>query len=146
MPKLTRRESALAFMSQAPLDMDVPEPPKARAKSTHPEAQIHAACAKWLRIRQKRGDLRFHSTLVEGQRNSKRAGWFKMMAGSPGFPDIIVMQHDPVLNRRKVVFIELKAPGGTLSDAQVDWATWLRACGWEHHVIRSVDVLAALFP
>ncbi len=150
MTRLTRRQSLSAWNAAAPpgMEREVPAP---RAKSTHPEAQLHAACAKYLRIREKRGDLRFHSNLPEGKRDPKRAGWFKAMSGRPGFPDIVVMYWPKrggefYIGYARVMFVELKSDTGRLSDGQQEWQEWLLNAGFEHHVIRSVDQLVALFP
>ncbi len=141
----------MAYNVAAPLDADLQPVPAARAKSTHPEAALHAACAAYLRLREKRGDLRFHSNLPEGKRDPKRAGWFKAMSGRSGFPDLTIMwvggKDGPGSTRYPcIAFVELKSDKGRLSEQQMDWMAWLTGLGWPYHIVRDVQELARLFP
>ena len=140
MPRLTKREAALCNLVNAPLDHDVVVP-AVPAKRTHPEADLHKACASYLRLRQRQGHLLFHSNLPEGKRNPKRAGWFHAMNGLPGFPDITILKPGLVA---KWIFIELKSPTGRLTPEQEQWSSAIILSGYAWHLVRSVDELPAI--
>lgn len=54
--------------------------------------------------------------------------------GSPGFPDLVLVHRE-----RGLLFVELKAARGRLSETQKQWETDLLAAGAEHHVWRPDD-------
>lgn len=60
-------------------------------------------------------------------RHKATAGRLKAMGVVPGVPDLIL----PVRSRGfSAAAIELKAPGGSVADAQDDWLAHLRDEGW----------------
>lgn len=67
-------------------------------------------------------------------------GWFvtrvhQSLGSQPGIPDIIAIKHG------RVIALELKAPKGKLSDAQVAWAGQWRAHGGECYMVKTLEEL-----
>jgi hypothetical protein len=63
-------------------------------------------------------------------------GWrTPVQADGKGFPDLVLV-------RERVIFAELKADSGKLSDDQQRWLDWLHAAGAEVHVWRPRDLEA----
>lgn len=143
MPRLTRRESALATLAGAPLDCAVTVP-AARKPYQHPEDDLQKACVEWLDIRVKRGDIRFTAI---NPRPGKKTPWQQMhdkaMGLRRGACDLLILKYhaaNPVPHRRTIL-CELKSKTGTLDDEQEAWRDWLQAAGFEWHLIRSLDEL-----
>ena len=132
MKKLTKRESALGWNSQAPLDQDRAVPAKrTRDPDKETEWGFQTLCIKQIRERQKldRG-LRFIAAgALSFQLRGKQAMWAKMQGYQAGIPDIILMRF--VKSRfgadRKIWCVELKLPGKPLSDAQTQWQQFFEA-------------------
>lgn len=59
---------------------------------------------------------------------------YNMRRSDPGWPDLVLVRPPEIL------FVELKAQRGRLSQAQKDWIALLEACGQEIHVWRPGDV------
>lgn len=64
-------------------------------------------------------------------RSSK--GWRTAISGHVGFPDLVAVRSE------RVLFAELKAERGRLSDAQAEWLAKLTAAGCEASVWRPSD-------
>lgn len=145
MVRLTKRESAIGWNASAPLDTPERPVPEKRAASKYPEAQLQRACVQYLRLRAKRGDLRFMAHNPERARTPAQQARAKAMGLEAGCADIIVFAYkDGKLHAHRgcsTIFIELKSPSGRLSPAQEDWRDWLTQRGWAYHVVRSVDEL-----
>lgn len=67
-------------------------------------------------------------------------GWkgyhtFNSMRSAPGFPDWTLYN----LSQKRVIFVELKAEDGTLSDRQRVWVDALKHCGQEVYVWKPSD-------
>lgn len=79
---------------------------------------------------------RLHGWLVMHTRAVEiRPGvWKTPMQGHAGFPDLVLAHHT-----RGVIFAELKAAKGRLSDMQEVWLQTLNDAGMEHHVWRPSD-------
>ena len=100
--------------------------PKRRAS---PEAAIQRAIID---------RLRWHGVLVvsvpnEGRRSTREGYRLKQNGMRPGFPDLIAMQ------RGLVAFLECKAPGGRLSEAQAEFHRELERHGMAVATVRSQD-------
>ena len=144
MPRITRREAAMALAMQSP-DGALPAPAKPRAPMRHPEADLQRACIAWLRIRQRiHKDVRFIVAQSENmgkptpQRQARRIAMG--IAHNAGHPEIML-----IFSSGRVVFVELKASDGRMSAEQIDWQLWMLQRGFDYRVIRSVDELVGLF-
>jgi VRR-NUC domain len=62
-----------------------------------------------------------------------RKGWRTAISGAQGFPDVIAVRGE------RVIFVELKAEKGRLSDAQGQWLAALGLAGQEVHCWRPSD-------
>jgi hypothetical protein len=60
-------------------------------------------------------------------------GWRTPLSGSPGYPDITAVRGD------RVLFVELKAEKGKLSDEQGQWLAALGLAGQDVHCWRPSD-------
>ena len=144
MARITRRQAALAYNSQAPLDAPLRAVPAKQAKRTYPEADLQRACVAYLRLRRNRGDLQWIAHNPERALSPAQRGRARSMGLEGGCSDILVfLVKDGV---QFTTFIELKAPHGVMSDAQKAWRSWCVGKGFAYYVVRSVDQLAALFP
>ena len=98
------------------------------------EKAFQIYCAHWLRREYLlRGDESFrwwhHSA---NERSGGQAGFMaKMMGQSKGFPDFI--------SCRLKMAIELKVPGGKVSDEQKRWMEEFLALGWLSEVVYDFD-------
>lgn len=54
----------------------------------------------------------------------------------PGFPDLVLVHPQ----QQRCIFIELKASGGRVSDAQWEWYTALALAGMKVFIFRPVDL------
>jgi len=109
----------------------------------HPEADIQRDVVQALRMALPRGSI-VHASNNEIRGSSdwakRQQAFMKSMGQYPGFPDLIVMSD------RRVLFMEVKAPGGRCSQAQQEFASRVEGVhGHGFAVVRSVDeALAAL--
>ena len=96
-----------------------------------PEQTLQRACVKWFRMQYPTG-LIHHSP--NGMRSSKVQGAiFKSIGVMAGFPDLICIY------RGRIVFVELKADKGKLTDKQEDMSYYLEMNGFQVKVCRSID-------
>jgi VRR-NUC domain len=73
-----------------------------------------------------------------GKRNPREAARMKGMGVMPGVADLFIMW-DRSYPRPGILFVELKAPRGRVSEAQ---AAFAKRCGWHgapHAICRSVE-------
>lgn len=107
----------------------------------NPERELHLQVANALRIMLPQAVVWFH--VPNGERRAKGTGaLLKGMGVLPGVHDLLFMIPGLPLHS-----IELKPPGESMSDAQVDFAAHVVRCGGETVVAFSVDdVLHALGP
>lgn len=135
MARLTRRQAALAWNANAPLDMSVDVPPP-RAKSRNLEWRLQCECVKicreWMAIRK---DFRFLAPQPEGQRDPKRAANAKAAGLQSGPADLWLMRI--VGNALSIECVELKIGRNPLSDNQEEWARWLGGAAVRTHRITS---------
>ena len=96
------------------------------------EEQIQAAVVLHLTVRAVSGAVWWH-TPNGGFRNAAEAGRFKALGVKAGVPDILA------LRAGRLYALELKAPGGRLSDAQHDMLAALKAAGAETAVAWGLD-------
>lgn len=145
MARLTRRESALAWNLNAPLDMELKPVPAKRVSNPDADKEWHlqrdciAATRALMKVRK---DLRFvvpgatQNNLMPAQR-----GFAKLMGWTAGWPDIWLMKSEPdycevdgrwggePAPRLLWHIVELKLPGKPLSDEQADWFAFLQSAG-----------------
>ncbi len=109
-----------------PADCDLRREPKKRAA---PEAAIQKAILD---------RLRWHGVFAAhvpnaGKRSAVTGRRMKAEGLRPGFPDIIAIKHE------RVAFLEVKAPKGRLSPAQVECHAELLRHGYSVAVVTSAD-------
>ena len=106
--------------------------PGIRRSDYQKEIAFQVWCADYLRKRfAVTGDRRYsHWHHSANEREGARAGLLcKLMGQSKGFPDLI--------NLELRLAIELKVPCGKASKEQELWGEYLKAIGWQWHVIRT---------
>lgn len=143
MPRLTRRELAAAWNSQAPEGMERPVPEKRKAKAGQREWKLQVACVKLAREYQRvNKDFRFLAPMAEAQRDPKRAGIAKAMGLQAGAPDIWLLRRVP--GQIRVCLVELKLPGGKLRPEQEGWFEWVAPSGTPRYLVTSIEQFAAV--
>lgn len=127
MARLTRRESALAWNSQAPIGMEIPVPAKRVTDPNAPkEWRLQVACVKLCREYQAhRKDFRFIAPMAEAQRDPKRAAIAKSMGLNAGVLDLHLYRLKKGV--MLMLIVELKLPGKPLTPEQREWADFYRA-------------------
>ena len=104
----------------------------ANKKRKNPEAEIQRAIVKALRRALPHGLV--HASINEQRKGNRRDQGIAIgMGAHPGFPDLLVMCEG------RMLFIEVKAPKGTLSDNQKAFRDWSQAEGHAWALCRSVD-------
>jgi hypothetical protein len=107
-------------------------------KRAQPEEQLQVAVCKYLRHALE-GNSMFFAVPNGGLRSRTEAIRFKATGTIPGIPDICVV------NDGRLIGIELKAPKGRVSDAQLYCHERLRRARVPVTICRSIDdVIAAL--
>lgn len=108
-------------------------------RNGHPERDVQRAVVAFLRRALPAGSVVAAVPNEErGRAQTKEArarfGQARKMSGVvSGFPDLIVAIPG------RVLFLELKAPKGVLSDAQRDLHPRIRALGHPVHIVRSIE-------
>ena len=110
----------------------------------HPEDDIQRACIMWLEMMRKRGRLEYYAVPNGGKRNAITGAILKTLGVRAGVPDLVVLLPGNAASPPKSVYIELKAPGGSLTPGQRDWRDWLTANGFEWALCKSVDELSTV--
>ncbi len=111
-----------------------------RPRRRQPEAAIQRAIVDLLRPLERMGRLSFLHVPNGGARGpGKEAAIMVGLGVRKGVPDVII-----VLPAGRIVWLEVKALGGRLSEDQVAWRDRLRAMGHEWHLVDSVDAAIAV--
>jgi hypothetical protein len=97
------------------------------------EISLHMSTAAFLR-RAWPAELVFFHTPNGEQRDARTAGKLKGMGVLAGVPDFTF-----ILPNGQAAFLELKARGGTLSEAQIAFRDRVVACGCGYATARSLD-------
>ncbi len=124
---------------------DAPEPVRKRKpkRRDRPEDHLQKCLIAYLRKRRRRvGDVRWIVAQPERFRTLWRQQHDKAMGMEAGHPELIIIQIRD--GGRRVVFLEIKAVDGVMSDAQTEWQGWLLGNGFAHAVVRSVETLASI--
>jgi len=100
-----------------------------------PEENLQRAVAQYLDVALPEGAVHFHVP-NGGGRTQAEGGALKAQGVKPGVPDHVV------LYRGRVVFLELKASNGRVSQAQQAMHNALRDAGFPVLVCRSVEEVA----
>ena len=95
------------------------------------EADIQIACNQYLDYLAKTYNFRHFHVPNEGKRSIHYHAKMKKMGLRSGCPDIIVEY--PV---GRILYIELKAPKGRLSDTQKLWAVQSEILGTPHYIVK----------
>jgi hypothetical protein len=104
------------------------------------EHQIQIAIMEHFRWRKRPGVIGYHTP--NGEHRDKRIGAkLRAMGTLPGVSDLTFLWGELIDGKMqpRALFLEVKAPGGKRSDAQVDFAVAVKACGYHAEVISSVD-------
>jgi hypothetical protein len=106
---------------------------RARSKRRSPERALHMDVAAYLRHAWP-ADLHLSHFPAGEVRDKATAGKLKAMGLARGWPDFIA-----ILPNGQAAFLELKAPGGSLSDEQKDLRRKFIALGCAYSVATSLD-------
>lgn len=98
----------------------LPAPAKKKTKRTYPETEAQIDTVSWLRKRDDVLVMRLENALRRDGAQQARDGAMGMLAGAP---DLVLAC------RGRIVFVEMKAPKGDVSDAQGEVHRVLRAMG-----------------
>jgi hypothetical protein len=101
-------------------------------KRQHTEEYLQMALCNHLRVRAKPGVVWWH-TPNGGKRGGREAGRFKRMGVLPGVSDLIFVA------RGKVFCLELKAPRGRASEAQLIFQSAVNSAGGYTSIAHGVD-------
>ena len=104
-----------------------------RKRREYPEFPIHAACYQFL-VTALRNAVVFHPA-NEGEREEYQAERLKRLGLLPGVADLIV------ITGGRVYAIEVKAPGGRMTEAQLRFSEDIRVAGGEFACVTSLDEL-----
>jgi hypothetical protein len=104
-----------------------------RAKRKHPEADLQRACVQWFRLQYKRPWRCFHIPNGE-KRDARTAAILKAMGVEAGVADLCV-----IIPGLGIAFVELKAPGGRLTQAQKDFQDDCRKAGIIHETASDLE-------
>jgi hypothetical protein len=104
----------------------------ARHRRQRPEAAIHAAVVEHLRLRAKPDVLWVHPA-NGGSRDIREAAHFKRIGVLAGASDLLLWHHG------NSFALELKSPGGRLSDAQQEFLARFNEAGGHTCVAEGVD-------
>jgi hypothetical protein len=104
-------------------------PPRRRQQ---PERLIHQALAHHLELRLPRDAFWWHPA-TGGKRSALTGSLMKSLGSKPGLPDMMVLMNT------RLYGLELKAPGGRLSDVQKECHARLREAGAIIGVATGID-------
>ncbi len=102
------------------------------------ELHLHVAVVALLRKLAKPGWPWWHTPNGE-QRSAGAGAKLKAMGVKPGVPDLVLISPDGRFHA-----LELKAPGGRLSEPQQDFQQWAAARGISHSVAENMDQVIAV--
>jgi hypothetical protein len=107
------------------------------ARRRSPEAQLHAAVVDHLRLRAE-PDVVFLHPANGGKRDVREALRFRRMGVLAGASDLLLW------HRGHAFALELKAPGGRLSDAQLEFLARFNDAGGHSAVAEGLDRALAI--
>ena len=115
--------------------------------TAHPEGLLQVSVARYLDVR---GLPWFHPA-NERRCTPAQGAWLTRMGVKAGVPDVLIFKpfkkHTPDSRGYSMeanvagLAIELKAPGGRLTEKQKEWIETLTRCGWHVEVCRSIDAV-----
>ena len=111
---------------------------KPRKRRADPEAQLQRAVIAHLALRGIAG-LIYHSIPNEAKRTPATAAKLKAQGMLPGVADLII-----IAPGGRAHYLELKAPKGKMSDAQMDFVTICRANGTRCDAAWNIDTALAI--
>lgn len=116
-----------------------------------PEDALQRTVCDFLAVHERMGKLRYAAVPNGGKRSRIEAAIMNGLGTRAGFPDLIVMipsrEYEGVRapkSNPKVLFLELKAPKGKLSDSQKGWQMFLQDGGFQWHEIRTFEAVESL--
>jgi len=98
------------------------------------EADLQKSCVKW--FRHQYPNILLHHSPNEGKRSPQYMNWLKTLGTLPGCPDILIFE---ARGKWHGLAIEMKAPGGKLTDNQEWFIQKLQAAGWQCHECRGIE-------
>lgn len=108
-----------------------------KRRRAQPEEAIHRAIVEWLRVavpEPPEGPAWFHPP-NGGGRSKAEAGIFKALGVKAGVPDLVFVW------RKRVMGVEIKPPGRSLSSAQKERHDEWRLAGALLHTVHGIDEL-----
>jgi hypothetical protein len=114
----------------------------------HEEYDIQVALCRWCdSVAVLGGDVaRYIASANEGKRDIRAAARLKRQGVRAGIPDLF---WPAPRGDHAGLWIELKRPGGRLTDSQIDWLEYLNDRGYDARVCyglqEAIDVVAAYF-
>lgn len=102
----------------------------------HIEETIQETCVRWFEYQYPKLRLLLHHSPNGGRRNAREGARFKAMGTRAGFPDLFlsVARHE-----FHGLYIEMKAPNGTLRQSQKEFQQAATQQGYLYVVCRSLD-------
>ncbi len=137
-PAALRRE-----LGQPPKPSDPPAPRTALPRA-HPEDSLQLSIVQWLGYSLRPGVMVHHSP-NGGRRDVREARRLKAAGCVAGWPDLTLVWSEDWFTRdlSRVAFIEVKAPGGSLSAAQRHFRDWCQEGGVPWCLARSLEEVEA---
>jgi hypothetical protein len=105
------------------------------------ELQLQISLVEWCRWKLRPDVLMWHTPNGE-ERDKRVAAKLKAMGTLPGIPDLIFMwleEFGVFQHRLRVLFLELKARGRKLNDAQLNFSMRAISCGASFQVADNID-------
>lgn len=99
------------------------------------EGPVQKAVLRYLRLTLPHGWIVTH--VANKPRSRAQGGKEKALGATAGWPDLQILGPGP--DGPSVWFMEIKAPGGRVSDEQRDLHSSLMDCGFSVRIIRSVE-------
>lgn len=109
-------------------------------KRSYPEQKIHIQTVHFFRqLETLRKDFVLFHPYASGQCSPREAALRKALGLKAGCPDLFFLLRDG-----KTIMVELKAPGGRLSDAQEEFHANATALGFKVYTVESSEAGAAI--
>lgn len=115
--------------------------------TAHPEGLLQVAVARYLDVRM----LPYCHVPNERKCSPAQGAMLKRQGVKAGVPDVLIFRpfQKHISDGKSIIqsvyaaglAIELKAPGGRLTETQKEWIETLTRCGWHVEVCRSIDAV-----
>lgn len=105
-----------------------------------PEQELQKSCVIWLEVQRKLGRLTYFHVPNGGYRSKREAWALKLMGVRAGIPDLVIG-----LPKGRLIFVELKADKGRVSEIQKEIHAELGTYGFDVHTVKSLEELMNIF-